>query len=167
MGCTLKRPRPFLDAHGSQGYTQRLSEDSSEEQVTLPSGEAVHVSTYGCQDSVGWEIAITSNKMSEKPQTLKEALVWFEAKMTPFLLKNKDFNGNSAKTVVDHTLGEFTTNMKRATITQSASELSEYLCVMTSTLHPESTDCVIPIDFRVTEAKDHFSIVVRYDDLEN
>lgn len=167
LGCTLQRPGPFLDTHENKGYTQSLHEDSSEEHFILPSGEVLQVSTYGCQDSWGWEITLTSNKMAEKPQTLKEALSRFQAKVIPFLLKNKDSNGNSAQTEVENIFERLTTNMKKATIKRSASEWSEFLCVMTSTLNPGSKECVIPIDFRITEAKNHFSIVVKYDDLEN
>jgi hypothetical protein len=165
LGCTLQRPGPFLEGHKGTGYRKELHEDSSEEHLTLTSGEVVEVLTNGCEDSWGWKIKLTSKTMSDKPTSIKPALSLMRAKILPVFLKDTDTKGGQG--LFQQALNDLLVKTDKAIVKQSATMLLESLCNRQSTLNPESKTCVEPITLSIQQKADHFSIVIDFQDLEN
>jgi hypothetical protein len=94
--CTLNRPGPFLIDPSDGRYTVKNSEDSSQERLKLSEGQYLIVSTFGCEDSWGWEIRIEIDDAKMVPslqsaqKRILEMLSYFKtSKIDNYQLKEK------------------------------------------------------------------------------
>jgi hypothetical protein len=155
--CTLQRPGPFLNPSKGQNYKKKLSEDSSNESLTLSTNKLIRVDTYGCEDNWGWTIKVESK--SEQTHTLEDGLKELQSALSHFLPK-KLADYSIAEQIKSFSDKIASTKLKKTDLNQK-----EMVCARMGTLSPKECARTLPLELKTEKGRQ----VVSFDfqDLEN